>query len=288
MSDISPSKITTDAAFEKAVSECTSVHEISKLMHDREIQLGLVRRDEFNPEVLIPVEQPATAAPQTVTRTIEYNGQKRVITGNSADDLQKQEIAFFRSLEITEPIRDDRGRFTADHKKGEAAEIAEAKRISDAAELELAWKRGSITGAEYLERSGAIEEHLEKRGISVEALKAQTAEIIGGDIYEQSWRDAVTDFLRSPEGADWPGGPESLARATDVITRLSKESPNMEAENSKVEILKHVWSIMKRNDEQQNALENAKTPQEIRDALGIDSRARDAMQNRSSGFFGSR
>lgn len=121
----------------------------------------------------------------------------------------------------------------------------------------------------------------------MEALKAQTAEISESSRYEKSWADATSEFLRSPEGADWKPSQDALNRIGSIIERLGQANPDIEKEN-KVEVLAHAWNIMKRNDAQTEALANAKTPQEIREALGMDERARDAMQARGSGFFGSR
>ena len=160
----------------------------------------------------------------------------------------------------------------------EEAGVAEAQRISNSAELELQWKRGTITGAEYLERSGAIEAHLAAQGIDVEVLKEQSAEKAAAAIYQQSWADATQNFLRPPAGADWPGGEANKERLGKIIEQLGQGNPDIEKEN-KVEVLANAWSIMKRNDAQTKAILEAKSPEDIRNALGINSRD-------SSGFFG--
>lgn len=81
-----------------------------------------------------------------------------------------------------------------------AAEEAAAK-----AELELKFKRGEISTADYLEQSGAYEDFLTKKGLSIDALKA-TVEQTQTAQYEKSWAEATEEFLHSPAGADWPGG----------------------------------------------------------------------------------
>jgi hypothetical protein len=280
VSDISPSSIKTDAEFEKAVSECTDIESIKKLMHERELQQGLVRQDPFNAEVLHPVEQ--SAVPQKVSETITYgNGQTKTFVGDSADDLQKQQIAFFRSLEtaaVAAQPRDDAGRFTpADQGKLDEAAQLEIVRKSN---LELAFKRGELSTADYLNQSGALAEAIGKHNETVQTQQAADEKVV------TDWQQAVEEFKHSEAGADWIPCKENTETISDVLRQMdAQDSPNAEH-------LKRAWKCMKEqslfvetaDSKMQKALASAQSPEEIRDALGMNDRDR----ARSSGFFGSR
>lgn len=81
----------------------------------------------------------------------------------------------------------------------------EEEKVAAAADLELKFKRGEITTAEYLKQSGAVDEYLAAQGVSIASLK-ETVEKSQTEKFEQSWAEATTEFLQSPAGADWPGG----------------------------------------------------------------------------------
>jgi hypothetical protein len=288
VSDLSPSSIKTDAEFNKLIEEAPSAEIIKKLMMDRALAQGIVVPDPMNPNVLLPVESPAAPTPHVSGKhatTITVNGKLHVFEGATKQEADAKQLEFFRSLNPTtpaEPARDEAGRFTAaDQGKRDEAEAAE---IARKANLELAFKRGDIPVAEYIAQSGAIESYLENQGVSVEMLKQQSAERTAAKQYEQSWAEASTAFRNSPAGADWPGGQDNLARIGSIIEQLGDANPDIERED-KVQVLTHAWNIMKRNDAQTKALEEAKTPEDIRTALGMNSRD---IRGGSSSLFGTR
>jgi hypothetical protein len=203
VSEISPSSIgENDAEFARRISECLNVEQMKTVRDEFLLKKNLARPDEFNADVLIPIEQPATTG--RVAHRITIDGESHIFEGANEAEASAAELAFLRTLPTTaaQP-RDDAGRFfrTAQGAADEAAaakEEAEAIRISNAAELELRFKRSEVSAAEYLEQSGAIEKHLEKQGISVDALKAQSAQMAASTAYVATWKEATSAFLRSP------------------------------------------------------------------------------------------
>ena len=144
------------------------------------------------------------------------DGTKFVIEGNSESDLAQKEVEFYRAQmqptpARTEATRDERGRFTSPVDQGRTDENAFAK-----AELELRFKRGEISAADYLEQSGAMADYLAKQGIPIEELRA-VAEEKQGERIMQSWQEAAQAFLKSPEGRSWPGGQENLKKVGEII-----------------------------------------------------------------------
>jgi hypothetical protein len=133
------------------------------------------------------------------------------------EGLQQQVEALYRQVfsqpamqqqQQQTPARDTQGRFTAE--QGRADEDTFAK-----ADLELKFKRGDISTDEYLAQSGAIERHLAAQGISVDALRETT-----NKAYEGEWVNATNEFIRSPQGADWPGGEENKNTLGQIIQRM--------------------------------------------------------------------
>ena len=116
------------------------------------------------------------------------------------------------------------GRFTADQG---AHDESEALKVAAAAELELRWKRGEITGAEYLEKSGAVDQYLASRGIDVAAHQKQLQD---GQTYEKSWADAANAFKRTEDGKDAPYGEAFTKIMGEKLIELGLEdSPSVES-----------------------------------------------------------
>lgn len=117
-----------------------------------------------------------------------------------------------------------------------AAEEAAAK-----VELELQFKRGDISAADYVERSGAVRDYLAKQGIPVEELKAVVEKKQDQQDHD-SWVDATTEFKRTV-GKDWPGGERNrqmigmkiaelgLIDAPDKVAALGKAYAEMKRTN---------------------------------------------------------
>jgi hypothetical protein len=239
MSDISPSSIRTDAQLEKALKEASTSEEMKVILAEAAVSQGLVRRDIYDPSVLIPTGLPQ---PRRFAKSIEVGGVKKFFEGDSEIEVERDIAEFFRQQlkattteTRTELTRDERGRFTAD--QGKASE-----NVVDKVELELMFKRGEISAADYLEQSGAIERHLESRGISVDDLKASVQEK-QAERYAQSWESATQEFLNSPEGASWPGGQENLKTVGELIQQMDAENAE-----DKLEALTQAFRYMRENN----------------------------------------
>jgi hypothetical protein len=282
MSDISKSAIQTDEQFEAEVAKM-SFEQIKVAMAERAVQQGLAARDHYDPNVLVAQERPAT-----FVKAVIVDGQTHEFTGATEQEAADALTAFYRShfagqektgsrwftKQTTEQTTEERprdeetGRFTA---RVELDPVAKS-------ELELKFKRGEISTADYLAQSGAIEEHLESKGISVESLKEASLQN-----YHKSWADATAEFLQSEAGSTWPGGDENR----NIAARLMSE--NGLTNQPSVETLTRVFQHMKEHDllvenpemTARANISSAKTVEEVRmAALASQGRSSSSMFNR--------
>ena len=275
MSNISPSALgeqQLDADFEKAVAQCSTAAEISELMKKRAVTAGLVRRDLYSPDVLIPVE-PGTQ-PRGYARSLIVNGEKVIIEGRSESELNANEAAFYRktfsgtdhavATEPTQPRDAASGRFRS---PAETVVTEEQRRG-----LELDYQLGRITLNEYLEKTNAVGQYLENAGVPLAELQATVAEKQDERV-TQSWAQATEEFLHSAAGADWPGG-ENMS----ILGGLLEANPEL-LNSPSVETLARVWEHMKENGlavenpelTARRRIASANSPEEIRAALGQTS-----------------
>jgi hypothetical protein len=119
-----------------------------------------------------------------------------------------------------------------------AAAEAETQALAKA-DLELKFKRGDISAADYIEQSGAVKDYLERQGVPVEALKA-TLEKSQLDQETQSWADATQVFLHGPAGSDWPGGDKNLE-----LIGLKLQSLGLVDAHDKVAALAQAYNSLK-------------------------------------------
>jgi hypothetical protein len=91
----------------------------------------------------------------------------------------------------------------------QAAEKAAADDAAAKVELELRFKRGEISTADYIEQSGALKDYLAKQGVPLDELRA-TVEQGRDNKTVLSWQQATEQFLNGPAGSDWPGGNQNL------------------------------------------------------------------------------
>jgi hypothetical protein len=263
----SPIKVTPE--MEAALAECFSAEDIKKVFRDAMLEQNLVEADPFDPSMLHPREE---AAPATrFGAKITINGKTHVAEGSSQAEADAKIAEIIRAA--THPTtRDDQGRFTADQgRRDEAAAKAAADGAVAAAELELKFKRGEITTADYLEQSGAMEQFFAKKGINLSDVE-ESAQKAAGERITQSWQEATTEFLNSAGGSDWPGGEENKAQLSKILVEMNAtEYPN--AEN-----LRRAYAYMKENNmvkanpelERDRLIREATTPEEIAAALHGD------------------
>lgn len=133
-------------------------------------------------------------------------------------------------------------------------------------ELELRFKRGEVSTADYLEQSGVVKDYLEKQGVPLDELR-ETVEVTRYKAVEQSWADATTTFLAS--GSDWPGGEKNK----QILGLKLQELGLLDAED-KTAAIAAAYAAMKReglvfaNDGPRQAAPDLAraTPQEILEA----------------------
>jgi hypothetical protein len=272
VSEISKSALgeSFDREFEAKVAACTNAEQIKELMHTRELERGLIKLD-WDQSYRIPVETPQPAA---ISRSVVIAGQKFVIEGATETELAQNEANLYRKVfaqpaataQTEEQPRNERGQFVS-------AEDAAAK-----AELELAFKRGDISASDYLQRSGAVAEYLEKQGVPVDTLREAVAEK-QSQKFNQSWADATAEFLSH---SDWPGSEPNRTRLGGIILELGLvDSPSVES-------LQRAYDHMKKNNllvanpetDLANRVALARDPAELRQILNCRSD--------SSGLWGGR
>jgi hypothetical protein len=266
---------TTQQELEQAIAALPlhQVSERSKTLHKEYlVNSGQYIRDAFNADVLIPAE-PGTQ-PTKFARTVVIAGQKFILEGASESELDRREIEARKVAEgqqtqqQDEPARDSNGRFV---KQTDAEEAAAQQRFVDAADLQLQFQRGELTVQEYLERSGvlaeAVEKALDEQGVSELVQERQ------GQKLQQSWESATAAFLEA--NPSWEGGEQNKT----LIGNLLAENGLTDAED-KLQAMQDCYDYAKKNNllvrnpevEQHKAISNARTREEIDEALGRSQR----------------
>jgi hypothetical protein len=250
MSGLSPenSAIHVNKTLEEKIAAATSQAEIETLMHEAALAQHLVAPDLFDETVL----HPTNVAPQILEKTISVNGQTHTIRGASEGELAHNEAALFRNLfahkpDAAEPPRDERGRFVPAEPEPQSAD-----EVARNAELELAFKRGDITAAQYIEKSGVVDAAIERR---------ENAKISGDTLL---WKSATDSFLQSESAANYPGGEEYLRRMYDCLLENGWEN------NPSAETLQAAWQILQQEDYEAEIAQKAQStndPYELRNRL---------------------
>jgi hypothetical protein len=270
------SAIRTDATLEQQIAGA-DFETIKEILHNAAVQQNLVTRDIYDQSVLLPTEHAAASSPQKYSQVVTIDGVKTVLESPTYEGLQQQVEALYRQVfsqpatqqqQRQTPARDTQGRFTAE--QGRADE-----NLAERVELELAFKRGDINAAEYLERSGAISQYLQNQGISVQALKAATEEREGAQ-FEKSWEQATREFVESAAGRDWVGGEEAKNLLGSIIVDELGAVDQPSAQT-----LARAWQIMKERqivpENPETAIGEATSHEQIRE-----------LARRASGIFGGR
>jgi hypothetical protein len=235
--------------------------EMKEFFRDVAVAQGLVTRD-LDPHLLVEVENPPAQPTRFAKRVLVDGGQTKIFEGNSELELERAIGDYFRSLEASKEEESATAQRTA-------AATPTAEEIAAKVELELKFKRGEITTEQYLNESGAVGNYLREQGIDLESLRSTTDQH-----FEQSWADATDEFLNSPEGSAWPGGP-NLKVMGDLLA-----ANNLESADDKVGALKACFQFMKEHEMVQEnpelvrnqRLAEARSSDEVREILG----ARDA------------
>ena len=236
MSKISPDPMDTQMT-QLEIDEMMKLNTTGELSAYREQWLldhGYVKPDAWRSDVLHEVAQPAVAAAKSQVSAKLPNGT--TFTGTSEEVAAKVGEQLARNAEAARVQIDDvrrdsqTGRFTADQGRHDESE---ALRAAAAAELELRFKRGEVSAADYIAQSGVMDQYLASRGIDVKAHQAQQQE---GQQIEHSWSTATAQF--KARHTDWPGG-ENLMHA--MIERIDKLGLT---ESASVETLERAYTAL--------------------------------------------
>jgi hypothetical protein len=257
-----------------AVSKMNSTEEIAEYFRSKAIAEGKLVPDPINPSVL-HVAQPKRDAAQPDQSSLKIDGQ--TFTGTDAE-LNEQLRAHFQRQQPhpqdEEPARDSNGRFVSAADQGKRDQ-ANALAASDRATLDLQFKRGEMDAATFLEKSGAMQEYLQKQGVDMNALR----DVSAGTTYAKQWDAAVQEFLRGA-GASWTGG-EELKNAVGLkLAELRLEDQPSAAS------IKRAWDAVKEDADRFAKLRDAKSPAEIEEILGTSARRLAAL--RGGQVWGSR
>lgn len=285
-----------DKNLERDINKANSYEEIRGLLENAAARSGIAERDPQTGQFVR--RNPLTPASQTVdpnqpeektfTKVVNIGGQDFEFSASSELELEQNirganEVA---SAARTEAARQVATASATPHVKTQAERERE---LGDRVELDLKFRRGELTTAEYLERTNAVGEYLQSNGVSVSELAAQ------------SWSAAVETFLHSSDGADWPGGTQNLSVIGTQILSMGLENAE-----DKSAALAAAWAEMKKKQmvfetgpsEEQIVAETANmSPAEImaawREHFGDDTDAANAQFMRdhsntrsSSSLFG--
>ena len=162
------------------------------------------------------------------TRTVAIGGREFEFTADSELELERMEN---NALKVAFAVRENVEPTPAVAAVDPAIAAAEAQKKSEEdaarkAELELQFKRGEISTADYLDQSGAFDDILAKRGISSDALKS-AVDRNDASAYEQSWAEATEAFKTTAAGSDWPGGSKNVnLMGMQIVAMQLEDAPD--------------------------------------------------------------
>jgi hypothetical protein len=241
--------------------------QISVYLHGLELSAGLRVRDSLNPDVIHEVQQPepAVRAAATAASKVSVTVSGLTFSGTQAE-VDAQMLAYFRAanargeLQTTNDTapRNSDGTFRKQTQEHELS-ADEATKLRERAQLDLQWRTGQISTEAYMERTGIFETYArEKLGIETDPTRREQKE---NEQIASSWQAATEAFLQGP-GNDWPGGEQNKERLKNKIIELNL------TDNPSAESLHQAFLAIKAED--------ATTPEQMREALGINDRARNS------------
>jgi hypothetical protein len=246
-------------SLEQEIADAKSTSEITAALHRAALSQGIVEKDPFDKDgtdwsTMHVIERPQPRAFATV---VTIDGVKHVLEAGTEQELLAKETELYRAAlaapaATTEQPRNSAGQFVSQAEiDAEAARVAELASVNPMHRIE----------AELVERA------LANQGISIATLRE-----VEGMKFQNSWAEATAEFLRTA-GADWPGG-ENMDVAAQLIAENGLE------DKPSAETLAAVWNHMKDNnltvensafaaeEAREKAIRDAKTPDELRAAVG--------------------
>lgn len=284
MSDVSKSAYgepDQDSALAEALNQATSSSEVLAIMQKFKAEslapngAKLFVRDVYDESVLLPNPEAAdSAAPARWATTVlnPRTGTKQIFESSVSEaDALRQSNEWMRQQfqgDSAEPARDERGRYQAsdtlaEQQRRDAQEQQELVRRS---ELELQFKRGSISAKDYLEQSGAIASYLAEQGVPLDDLRASVQEK-QGERYTQSWASATETFKSNHP--DWQGGEQNKNLIASLILENHWEDEDpLQAMEAAYRLAQEQGRI---TESVESRIANANSPEEIREAMGRNS-----------------
>ena len=233
--------------------ETASPEEMKKLFSDELVRIGAARRDTYNPDILISVDQPI---PKRFARSLTVSGQKLVFEADSELELERQVGNYFRETlgaQETSPARQ--------------AQPTDQSRNPQNGQF--------ISSAAEAAQNAAVEAYLQSQGVDVARLREMTSAADTAD-----WASAVEAFRQ-----DHPNYAGTTAEGVQLIGETIANNPELFNMADRARAIEIAVSTLQEqgalppNPEIQihQRIADATTPEEIRDVL---------TNGRSSGFFG--
>jgi hypothetical protein len=210
----------SDKVLDADINRATTFEELQMLLHNaversplgitRDVVTGqFVKREPADQDAATKAAAAAKTAADEAPRTFEKKGV--IIRGKSFDFSAPSELELARQIasanEVAAALASDAA-VTARSARHAASRTPEEIAIARS-EAEIALRQGSISTAEFLERTGAFDEYLESKGIDIAQLSQ--------DQMNKSWADATETFLQS---SDWPGGEKNMFLIRDKLAAL--------------------------------------------------------------------
>jgi DNA gyrase inhibitor GyrI len=256
----------SDKRLDADINKAQTFEDLRALLENATVRSGIAERDPqtgqfVRRDPLISAAQTVAPAEEEVTKTEVIGGREFTFTG-TAGDVAKAVADAYRVAEAVTEAAEAPAPITP--RSVRAKTQAEREReICDRTELDLQFRRGELTTAEYLDRTNAIGEYLAEKGFDVQEAASRQ--------FEQSWAQATESFLRdSPEGQSWKGGQKNL----EIIGNLIQSHGLVDAQD-KVAALRSLAREMREKGlefdgdytpQQVNEMTTSANPQEILEA----------------------
>ena len=202
-----------DKKLDADINRATTFEDLRALLENATSRSGIADRDLVTGQFvrrdpLTPAAQTVAPEDERITKTEVIGGKEFTFTG-TALEVEQQIGNAYRIAEAVRPV--EQPVTPRSVRAAQTKTQAEIERdICDRTELDLQFRRGQLTTAEYLDRTNAIGEFLESKGFDVEAAAANQ--------FESDWAQSVQTFLRdTPEGQSWKGGQKNLAIIGNLI-----------------------------------------------------------------------
>jgi hypothetical protein len=273
---------------EAEVAQLPSTAEIIRYMHERQIEQGLIKPDNFdargeNYYAFQAVDQPQA---KSVAKSVTVNGVKYIIEGATEDELVSNELALMKKLfgqpSGTEPQRDSAGRFVRQPSQ-EELDGREAQRILD----EQAAREAATIDPAAAALAPSVVAALRAAGIDPDALRTFT-ETQRAEAYTQSWADAATAF--GEKHPEFPRGEENK----EILGRIISDNNLMDAadklqamEAAYAYAIKHKAFVEPSEEVEARQIAEAQTPAELQALLRAKGHlAPIDVRGGGSGFWG--